>query len=103
MTFDPAVVPLFAALIAFGSLLVSIGVARRTGRWRDDDDAKELVDRVGQVENRLVKVEASLDGLATKADLEGLRSDVRALVRETKATEAGVNRSEQWLIEGKHR
>lgn len=97
-------------LIAIASLACTIFVTIRAKHWRDTDEGKallskivashnELDGRVDVVEDRMTRVETKLADMPTKADLAGVQSDVRSIIRELGSVDAGVKRIEQFMME----
>ena len=70
----------------------------RTGRWRETDDARELVRRVDDAEDRLTKIEAVQTNGATKAEVAGLKSELHGVRELVERTESGVRRIESHLM-----
>jgi hypothetical protein len=93
---------LFRGLSA-GSALIAVAcavyVANRASSWRNSDEAKALQQRVTEIERDCSNIKVRLDQVPTKADLEGLKSDVRALGRDVGKVEAGIDRIEEFLRE----
>lgn len=81
------------------ALLCAIYVAQRASRWRDSDDVKLLLGRVGTVEGKVNTIEARLENMATKTDVAAVQSDVRAIGREVGKVDDSVTRIETWLME----
>lgn len=93
---------LFRAASAFGGLLavcVAVWVARRSGNWRDSDERKSDQRRIASIEADLVGIKFRLEAVPTKADIEILKSDLRAVDRSVGKVEAGLDRIEQFLME----
>ena len=90
----------FASLVAAViAVICALYVAARAGKWRETDEAKNLIGRLGTVESKITTLEVRLDAMPTKADLSALQSDVRAISREVGKVEDGVNRIEDWLVQ----
>ena len=106
------------ALLTLVNVGCAVYVARRTLRWRESDEAKAFVLRVqaieakvggiderglstrlGEVEDKVIAIEARLESMATKADVDSLKSDVRHMSRELEKIDSGVTRIESWLME----
>lgn len=77
----------------------AIYVAVRTGRWRESDEAKSMINRITAVEQKVATVETRLMNMPTLADLEGLKSEVRSIAREVGKVDDSVTRIETWLME----
>ena len=90
---------LASVLSGLVGIACAIYVAVRTGRWRESDEAKELGTRIETVEQKVIRIEERLSAMPTKADLEGLKSDVRAIGREVGKVDDSVTRIESWLME----
>lgn len=88
-----------SALAAGIAVWCALYVARRAARWRESDEAKALTLRLGVVENELFGLRVRLEGMPTKADFEGVKSDLRAVSRELDKVDGGVTRIEQYLLE----
>ena len=70
----------------------------RTGRWRETDDAKELVQRLDKCEDRLTTIEADLRNAASKAELAELKAELHGVRDLVERTEGGVRRIESHLL-----
>lgn len=87
-----------ALAVAAAGLAVSCATFVRNGRWKDSEGAQALLGRVDDCENRLTKVEATQTGVATKAELASVQSELHGLSRLVERTEAGVARIESHLM-----
>jgi hypothetical protein len=85
-----------SALIA---VICAVYVANRASGWRNSDEAKTMERRVTDIEKDCSNIKTRLDGMPSKGDFEGLKSDVRALGRDVEKVDAGVSRIESFLIE----
>lgn len=90
-----------SVLIAALALFISIYVTRRGGQWRNSEQGQAMEKRVTEIERDCSIIKVRLDGMPSRADLEGLRSEVRALGRDMSRVESGVERIEQFLMEKK--
>lgn len=114
MTFgiDLQVITAACAVIA---CFCAVWVALRSSNWRETDAGKALVGRVDVLETKVGAFESKLEdkpsqaqfagieerikGLATKAEIAAIQSDVHSLVREVGKVDAGVTRIEAFLME----
>lgn len=87
-----------AVLLSLVAVSIAIGTYVRAGRWKEGDDAKELVAKVEGIDRRLTTVETQVKNLATKEDVAGLAAELRGLERLIQKTDAGVERIEQFFI-----
>jgi hypothetical protein len=70
----------------------------RAGRWKDGDDARELIARVTSAESKIAGIEADMRNVATKADVAGLGERVAGVESHLKSIERGVERIESHLM-----
>jgi len=85
-------IPTLALLASIVIAGTGVYVARRAGRWRDSDAAKELHNRVTDTERRLDAHELQLKNLPTKEDIAKLRGDTQAALGEIKAEVRGMEK-----------
>ena len=93
---------LFRGLSAGSALIAvvcAVYVANRASGWRNSDEAQRMERRVTEIERDCSNIKIRLDQVPTTADLEGLKGDVRALVRDVGKVEAGIDRIEEFLRE----
>lgn len=90
---------LASVLSGLVGIACAIYVAMRTGKWRESDEAKGLSTRIETVEQKVIRIETRLGEMPTKADMEGLKSEVRAIGREVGKVDDSVTRIESWLME----
>jgi phage shock protein A len=62
-------------------------------------DVKEMPERVSRLERSVVSIETRLDNMPTRADVEGMRSELRALDRGQNRVEGLVNQIHTYLLE----
>jgi hypothetical protein len=94
-----AYLPYVSLVLSLCGLTVAIWVAIRAGQWRDSDSAKALLARVDETESRLDKLEPKVSGLATKADISSLKSELDGLCRQIdKQVVPGLNRIEDYFL-----
>jgi hypothetical protein len=86
------------ALASFGSLVLWFLTYSRAGAWREGEDAKALIKRVDECEDRLTKVEGRLDHVATKADVAAIAAEIKAIERNVESVAKGVGRIEGHLM-----
>jgi hypothetical protein len=89
---------MFAAAFAAISAACAMWVAIRTGRWRETDEAKALIKRVGDVEGRVRDCEIRMEDLPTRADLERLRGEVHAVRDGVQNANNGIDRIEAFFL-----
>jgi hypothetical protein len=83
---------------AWVSLGCAIWIAVRAARWRNSDEAKTLSLRLTAAETEIVGIKVRVDSMPTKSDVEGVRSDLRAMAREIGKVDDAVVRIEQFLL-----
>ena len=93
----------FAALGLSGvNTVILVITFRRAERWKESDDAKELIRRVGAVENDVQGVKARMENVATKADVARLTAEIsgfeRHMTQQFQGVDQGVQRIESYLI-----
>lgn len=94
-----AVLPYLSLAISAVACMVAVWVAVRAGRWKESDDAKALVARIGRLEGRVDNHASRFDGLATKSDVATLSQQLVAVDRSINTLERGVERIEAYLME----
>lgn len=90
------IIAILGALVSMGC---AIGSYVRTGRWRETDDAKQLVQRIDALEKRIALIEARDKDLPTKADLAALSGDVRLVKQLVERAEKGIDRIEAYMMQ----
>lgn len=91
--------PYLALMISVVACATSVWTAVRSGQWRDSDSAKALLQRVDDTESRLDKLEERTRGLATKADISGLKSELHGVCRQIEGQVVpGLNRLEDYFL-----
>lgn len=92
-----------ARWVSAGAAVISVACAilvmRRSDAEKSAGAINKLGDRVTEIERDCSNIKIRLDQVPTKADLEGLKSDVRALGRDVGKVEAGIDRIEEFLRE----
>ncbi|WP_374569672.1 DUF2730 family protein [Phenylobacterium sp.] len=80
-------------------------VAWRNGKWRETDEAKALIKRMGEVEGRVDKVEGrvgtledDISDLPTKADIARLEGELKTVGNDVRAANAGIDRIEGFFL-----
>jgi hypothetical protein len=86
-------------IVSVGSLILSSMNFSRSGNWKRSEDGKALVDKVGEIDQRLTSVESTVKNLATKEDVAELKAEVRGLERTITNVDSGVSRIEGFLME----
>jgi|GEM_PF-3846171 len=67
-----------SALLFSGlSLLLNFAAFSRAGRWKESEAAKELTATVSRHGDRLTKLEAEIEEVATKGDINTLRAEIK--------------------------
>lgn len=89
---------ILSVIAAFFSLGCAVFVALRAGRWRQSDEVKAILDRVASVETDVGGLKVRIQDMPTKADFEGLKSDMRAVGREVSKVDDAVVRIESYLL-----
>lgn len=91
--------PYLALLISVIACATSVWNTIRTGQWRDSDAAKALLARVDDTESRLDKLEERTRGLATKADIASLKSELHGVCKQIEGQVVpGLNRIEDFFL-----
>ena len=96
----------FITIAALGlsgiNTIILVVTFRRAERWKESDDAKELIRRVGAVENDVQGVKARMENIATKADVARLTAEISGLekhmTQQFQGVDSGVQRIESYLI-----
>lgn len=89
----------FAALGLSGiNTVILIVTFKRAERWKESDEAKELIRRVGAVETDVQGVKTRMENIATKADVARLTAEVVGIEKHIKSVEGGVERIEGFLM-----
>lgn len=70
----------------------------RAGRWKDGEDARALIARVGGLEGDVATLKADMRNVATKADVAGLGERVAGVESHVRSIERGVERIESHLM-----
>lgn len=74
--------PYLSFAVAVAACAISAWTAIRAGRWRDSDAARELVDRIDDVEDRVSRIETVLTNVVTKADLAEVKGELHTVARQ---------------------
>mgnify|MGYP001610557456 CR=1 FL=1 len=97
MSLGEIVALLALGLSALNALLLMLTFIR-AGRWKDGEDARHLIGRVGVVEGDVTTLKAQMQNVATKADVAGITASLNALGADIRAAERGVDRIEGLLM-----
>ena len=92
------VLPWLSLAVVGASLLFSVLSYIRAGRWKDGEDAADLIRRVAEIEREVSALDAQMKNVATKADIAGISAEVRSLGENIIKAERGIDRIEGWLI-----
>lgn len=92
----------FLSLVALGigalNALLLMLTFIRAGRWKDGEDARALITRVGSCETDITSMKAELRTVATKADVAALSEKVSGVESHARSIERGVERIEGHLM-----
>lgn len=80
------------------SAACAVFVAMRAGKWRETDEAKALIKRVGEVETRVKACEIHMEDLPTRADIAKLQGELHAVREIGTRTERAVERIEGFMM-----
>jgi hypothetical protein len=86
-------------MIATLGVILSLATFVRAGRWKEGEDAKALVKKVGDHDRRLTVVETEMRGLATKADTASILAHIDGIRDLVVRAENAVERVERHLME----
>lgn len=98
MTLVLAGVACLSLLISVLNALVLLLTYQRSGRWRESDDAKALIDRVGKAEGDITGLKVRMENVATKADVARATAEIEAGTQHIRRVEVGVERIESYLM-----
>lgn len=90
----------FSTGCALASAGCAVFVALRAQKWRDSDDAKALLERVDEVEDRLSRLETRASDLPTRADIARLEGEIDGLTKLVERTVVpGLTRMEGYFLQ----
>ncbi len=96
----PEVLSMVTCACAVVAALCAVMVARRAQRWRDTDEAVQLLNRIDNAESRLDVLEVQVEGVATKADMAAVKAEIHAVAGTVdRQVIPGLNRIEGYFIE----
>lgn len=92
----------FLSLIALGlsalNAVLLLLTFVRAGRWKDGEDARQLINRVTASEGDITAIKAELRNVATKADVAALGERLSGVEVHARSIERGVERIEGHLM-----
>lgn len=96
----PEILQFVSATCALASAGCAVAVARRSQRWRDTDEAQQLLKRIDSTESRLDILETQTRDLPTKADLASVKAELHAVCKQIDHDVVpGLKRIEAFFIE----
>jgi hypothetical protein len=96
---SPTAFQIITMLAALASAACTFFVAWRAGRWRETEEAKALLKRMGEAENRISACEIRMEDLPTQADIARLESEIKGVGTQVGAANAGIDRLEGYFLQ----